>query len=178
MSFTTIAFAPSQGDDPAESHPENNEFGIIWPDSEVSPTDLVTWLRLFVEDGQFFEIRYPKAKAERLFRRFNADLAKAVEEALRWSGQVPGVYFTLQGKSGPGRPGWSPTQVPHRSGLAHHAHPVPHLMNSRPARSVVVTWTWFRSRCTCQVSLQRLMRRHPLPLTGVPRVGSPASTVL
>ena len=39
-------------------------------------------------------------------------------------------------------------------------------MNSRPARSVVVTWTWFRSRCTCQVSLQRLMRRHPLPLTG------------
>ena len=67
---------------------------------------------------------------------------------------------------GPGRPGWLPTQVPHRSGLAHHAHPVPHLMNSRPARSVVVTWTWFRSRCTCQVSLQRLMRRHPLPSTG------------
>ena len=28
---------------------------------------------------------------------------------------------------GPGRPGWLPTQVPHRSGLAHHAHPVPHL---------------------------------------------------
>ena len=55
---------------------------------------------------------------------------------------------------------------PHRSGLAHHAHPVPHLMNSRPARSVVGTWTWFRSRCTCQVSLQRLMRRHLLPSTG------------
>ena len=53
-----------------------------------------------------------------------------------------------------------------RSGLAHDAHPVPHLMNSRPARSVVGTWTWFRSRCTCQVSLQRFMRRHPLPLTG------------
>ena len=67
---------------------------------------------------------------------------------------------------GPGRPGWLPTQVPHRSGLAHHAHPVPHLMNSRPVRSVVGTWTWFRSRCTCQVSLQRLTRRHPLPLTG------------
>ena len=70
------------------------------------------------------------------------------------------------GGIGPGRPGWLPTQVPHRSGLAHDAHPVPHLMNSRPARSVVGTWTWFRSRCTCQVSLQRLMRRHPLPLTG------------
>jgi hypothetical protein len=53
-----------------------------------------------------------------------------------------------------------------RSGLAHHAHPVPHLMNSRPARSVVVTWTWFRSQCTWQVSLQRLMRRHLLPSTG------------
>ena len=69
-------------------------------------------------------------------------------------------------KSGPGRPGWSPTQAPHRSGLAHHAHPVPHLMNSRPARSVVVTWTWFRSQCTWHVSLQRLMRRHLLPSTG------------
>ena len=73
---------------------------------------------------------------------------------------------SLSGRLGPGRPGWLPTQAPHRSGLAHHAHPVPHLMNSRPARSVVVTWTWFRSRCTCQVSLQRLMRRHPLPSTG------------
>ena len=71
----------------------------------------------------------------------------------------------LQGL-GPGRPGWSPTQAPHRSGLAHHAHPVPHLMNSRPARSVVVTWTWFRSQCTWHVSLQRLMRRHLLPSTG------------
>ena len=39
-------------------------------------------------------------------------------------------------------------------------------MNSRPARSVVGTWTWFRSRCTCQVSLQRLTRRHSLPSTG------------
>src|SRR5208337_4655597 len=70
------------------------------------------------------------------------------------------------GGYGPGRPGWSPTQAPHRSGLAHHAHPVPHPMNSRPARSVVVTWTWFRSQCTWHVSLQRLMRRHPLPSTG------------
>ena len=75
-------------------------------------------------------------------------------------------FIISGGIIGPGRPGWLPTQVPHRSGLAHHAHPVPHLMNSRPARSVVGTWTWFRSRCTCQVSLQRLMRRHPLPLTG------------
>ena len=37
-------------------------------------------------------------------------------------------------------------------GLHITRHPVPHLMNSRPARSVVGTWTWFRSRCTCQMS--------------------------
>src|SRR5271157_383364 len=30
----------------------------------------------------------------------------------------------IWGVLGPGRPGWLPTQVPHRSGLAHHAHPV------------------------------------------------------
>src|SRR5208337_1485576 len=80
----------------------------------------------------------------------------------------PQVYqsYLQAGRDGPGRPGWSPTQAPHRSGLAHHAHPVPHLMNSRPARSVVVTWTWFRSQCTWHVSLQRLMRRHLLPSTG------------
>ena len=76
---------------------------------------------------------------------------------------TPEEEFRCQRRnSGPGRPGWSPTQAPHRSGLAHHAHPVPHLMNSRPARSVVVTWTWFRSQCTWHVSLQRLMRRHLL----------------
>ena len=74
--------------------------------------------------------------------------------------------FPASNICGPGRPGWSPTQAPHRSGLAHHAHPVPHLMNSRPARSVVVTWTRFRSQCTWHVSLQRLMRRHLLPSTG------------
>ena len=86
-----------------------------------------------------------------------------------WKGWVRSSWYVIDEgprSPGPGRPGWLPTQVPHRSGLAHHAHPVPHLMNSRPARSVVGTWTWFRSRCTCQVSLQRLMRRHPLPLTG------------
>ena len=77
-----------------------------------------------------------------------------------------GIRGVSHGIRGPGRPGWLPTPAPLRSGLAHHAHPVPHLMNSQPARSVVGTWTWFRSRCTCQVSLQRLMRRHPLPSTG------------
>ena len=62
--------------------------------------------------------------------------------------------------------GGCPPRSPTDPGLHITAHPVPHLMNSRPARSVVGTWTWFRSRCTCQVSLQRLMRRHPLPSTG------------
>ena len=68
--------------------------------------------------------------------------------------------------SGPGTPRGCPPRSPTPRACTSHAHPVPHLMNSRPARSVVVTWTWFRSRCTCQVSLQRLMRRHPLPSTG------------
>ena len=62
--------------------------------------------------------------------------------------------------------GGCPPRSPTDPGLHITRHPVPHLMNSRPARSVVGTWTWFRSRCTCQVSLQRLMRRHPLPSTG------------
>jgi len=42
---------------------------------------------------------------------------------------------------------------PHRSRLARHAHPVPHLMTSLPARSVVVALTRVRSLCTCHVSL-------------------------
>ena len=62
--------------------------------------------------------------------------------------------------------GGCPPKSPTDPGLHITRHPVPHLMNSRPVRSVVGTWTWFRSRCTCQVSLQRLTRRHPLPLTG------------
>ena len=70
------------------------------------------------------------------------------------------------GVLGPGRPGWLPTQVPHRSGLAHHAAPGSSSHEFATRGSVVGTWTWFRSRCTCQVSLQRLMRRHPLPSTG------------
>ena len=62
--------------------------------------------------------------------------------------------------------GGRPPRPPTDPGLHITRHPVPHLMNSRPARSVVVTWTWFRSQCTWHVSLQRLMRRHLLPSTG------------
>jgi hypothetical protein len=66
----------------------------------------------------------------------------------------------------PGRPGWSPTQAPHRSGRAEFQHPVPHLMSSLPARSGAVTWTWFRSLRTGHVSWPRFMRRCPLPSPG------------
>ena len=57
-------------------------------------------------------------------------------------------------------------QSSHRSGGADCPHPPRHLMKSLPARSVVVTWTWIRSRCTWHVSLLRFLRRRPLPFTG------------
>src|SRR5271157_3383005 len=57
-------------------------------------------------------------------------------------------------------------QSSHRSGRADCPHPPRHLMKSLPARSVVVTWTWIRSRCTWYVSLLRFLRRRPLPFTG------------
>ena len=46
---------------------------------------------------------------------------------------------TRKGRN-PGRVdrGGCATPAPHRSGLAHHAHTARHLMNSRPAQSVVV----------------------------------------
>ena len=69
-------------------------------------------------------------------------------------------------KTGPGRPGWLPTPAPHRSGLAHHAHPVPHLMNSRPRDPLLLREHGGRSRCTYHVSLQRFMRRRLLPSPG------------
>ena len=62
-------------------------------------------------------------------------------------------------------PGVTP-QSSHRSGCADCPHPPRHLMKSLPARSVVVTWTWIRSRCTWHVSLLRFLRRRPLPFTG------------
>jgi hypothetical protein len=71
---------------------------------------------------------------------------------------------------GPGRPGWLPTQVPLRSGLAHHAHPVPHLLNSRPARSVVVAWTQLQVSVYLPCFPLRFMRRHPLPSPGFLRL--------
>ena len=52
-------------------------------------------------------------------------------------------------------------QSSHRSGRADCPHPPRHLMKSLPARSVVVTWTWIRSRCTWHVSLLRFLRRRP-----------------
>ena len=95
-----------------------------------------------------------------------------------WVGlRSSGDTMPNSGGIGPGRPGWLPTQVPHRSGLAHHAHPVPHLMNSRPA---------IRRRYVDMVQVTMYLpgfastahETAPPSLDGVPRVGSPASTVL
>src|SRR5208337_237204 len=54
-------------------------------------------------------------------------------------------------------------RVPRHTDFPHLAR---HLMTSLPARSVGTALTLFRSRCTRGVSLQRLMRRHPLPSPG------------
>src|SRR4051812_10393042 len=78
----------------------------------------------------------------------------------------------------PGRPGWLPTQAPHRSVLAPLTHTAPHLMPSLPWRSVVVTLT--RS----PASMDRPCGPPTVPetlcpsLPRVPRVGSPGSSVL
>jgi hypothetical protein len=61
----------------------------------VPPTtrEVLDWLRLFLEDGQRVEIRAPKVRG-RTYARFT-DPAAAANQALRWSGKAPGVYFTL-----------------------------------------------------------------------------------
>ena len=110
-------------------------------------------LRLFHKEGDYDA--FERVLVEGL-KRYPVDLLTYCLMPSHWHRVVRPRTDVALGRlmrlRGPGRPGWLPTQVPHRSGLAHHAHPVPHLMNSRPARSVVVTWTWFRSRCTCQMS--------------------------
>src|SRR5207248_1909206 len=49
--------------------------------------------------------------------------------------------FSAQANRSPGRPGWSPTQAPHRSVLAQLTHTAPHFRHSLLALSVVVVWT-------------------------------------
>jgi hypothetical protein len=78
----------------------------------------------------------------------------------------PGQIATHGVEPTPGRSGWSPTQTPHRSGLARLTHPAPHPVRSLPWRSVVVAWTGFRPQRTDPVSLPRCTRRCPLPSPG------------
>ena len=60
-----------------------------------------------------------------LYARIDSD---PDESLLRELAEAKQTLRELQQQGiGPGRPGWLPTQVPHRSGLAHHAHPVPLL---------------------------------------------------
>ena len=151
--------------DPASWPKPNEDTGgeFIFPTQAACPRggDLILWMSVNYIATTASAIRRLGDR-----RRIGVQLNKQEFRCQASFREADDQEFRCQKNSRPGRPGWLPTQVPHRSGLAHHAHPVPHLMNSRPARSVVGTWTWFRSRCTCQVSLQRLMRRHPLPLTG------------
>ena len=63
------------------------------PAGPPSQREVLDWLRLFLEDGQWVEIRAPKVRG-RSYARFT-DPAAAADQALRWSGKAPGVYFTL-----------------------------------------------------------------------------------
>ncbi|MBV8075066.1 MAG: hypothetical protein JO284_01625, partial [Planctomycetaceae bacterium] len=63
------------------------------PTGPPSQREVLDWLRLFLEDGQWVEIRAPKVRG-RSYARFT-DPAAAADQALRWSGKAPGVYFTL-----------------------------------------------------------------------------------
>ena len=77
----------------------------------------------------------------------------------------------------PGRPGWLPTQVPHRSGLAHHP---PGSSSHEFATGAI------RRRCVDMTQVTMYLACFPSTahetaspsLDGVPRFGSPASTVL
>ena len=66
----------------------------------------------------------------------------------------------------PGRPGWFPTQTPHKSVLAQLTHTAPHLSHRDPGDPSLLRWHGFRPRWTGRVSLPRGMRRRPLPSPG------------
>src|SRR5256885_884035 len=70
-----------------------------------SAQDIAGTLALLVEPGQVVEIRAPKAKGPQ-FKRFT-DLAAAARQAVKWSGKVPGVYWTLN----PIRPDLDPSKA-------------------------------------------------------------------
>ena len=78
----------------------------------------------------------------------------------------------------PGRPGWSPTQTPHRSVLARLTHTAPHFRPSRPAIRLLFRGHVHGFRCTRHVSLQRSLETASPSLRGVLRSSSPASSVL
>ena len=65
-------------------------------------------------------------------RSFPIASASSVSRAL--------VVVRLAKRCSPGRPGWSPTQAPHKSVLAQLTHTAPHF-NLRDPLSVVVSWT-------------------------------------
>src|SRR5687768_12322471 len=77
----------------------------------------------------------------------------------------------------PGRPGWLPTQAPHRPVRAELSHTVPQVTVSLPCCAIRLRR--FQGSVTlCHLSLQRFRDPTPPSLHGVPRDGSPASSVL
>ena len=80
--------------------------------------------------------------------------------------------------NGPGRPGWSPTQVPHRSGRARQMHPVRHVVALSLTRSEVFAVTRLRGSMSSAWFQPLSTTRRPLRSPGSGRARSPASTLL
>src|SRR4051794_16985737 len=85
----------------ATSAPGSDEPGGPGTDREPpSERQIAQWLALFLDDGQVFELRAPRAArpggkgTENPVRRFrSAETAEAARQAHRLSARAPGVYF-------------------------------------------------------------------------------------
>ncbi len=63
--------------------------------STCSAAQIAEWLRVFIEEGQLFEMRIMNTPRGGTVSGYFDDRFKAVPAAIKWSGKAPGVYFTL-----------------------------------------------------------------------------------
>ena len=85
---------------------------------------------VFLTNQLHLVLKTPRPNLAKGMQLFLSSYANGWARRTAIAGTLPGTLpdeWSNLGSLGPGRPGWLPTQVPHRSGLAHHAHPVPLL---------------------------------------------------